>query len=104
MIKTCDSVRLKATEARRLTEKSAKTVVIDPYLTMIYTAIKFAAEMGETSIRFNVYDLTGYKVLPTGVEKALRSQLRKDGYEIESHARSDPGHPRSTGHYETINW
>ena len=95
---------MKATEARKLAEKSAKTVVIGPYLTTIYTAIKSAASRGETSIRFNVYDLTNYKLMPTSAEMALRAQLRKDGYEIESHEDPDPGHPCSTGPYETINW
>lgn len=90
---------MKATEARKLTEKSAKTVVIKPYLDKIYDMIRIAAEKGETSITFE------YNLCPGGTaEEALRKQLRKDGYEIVFHDDPDPGHPCSGGCYETINW
>ena len=90
---------MKATEARKLTEKSAKTVVITPYLTALYSKIREAAAKGETSITFE------YNLNPSGAAgDALRKQLRKDGYEIVFHDDPDPGHPCSGGCYETINW
>ena len=90
---------MKATEARKLSKKSAKTVVITPYLTAIYGKIKEAAAKGETSITLEYHmDVAGAGAA------ALRKQLRKDGYEIVFHDDPDPGDPYSGGCYETINW
>ena len=90
---------MKASDARKLSKKSAESVVIKPYLEKIYDMIRIAAEKGETSITFE------YNLCPAGAAaEALRKQLRKDGYEIVFHDDPDPGHPCSGGSYETINW
>ena len=96
---------MKATEARKLAEKSAKTVVIDPYLEKIYALIKKAAEKGERSIRYEPYLLRGEPFsFSTAVDDAFHKRLIKDGYTFKSFQGCDDGPNRSSPAYETINW
>lgn len=95
---------MNAIEARAIVNRSAENVDITPYLTKIYDKITEYAKLGQTSMNFDDYRFIPDVHFRSEICKAVRSQLRKDGYKIVYHEDPDPGHPCSTGGGETISW
>ena len=91
---------MKATEARKLTEENLKGPVIEPYLRIVHTKIKEAANKGKSSITHPWAGIRG--VYPSSDEQeAIWTSLRSDGYKVERHPDPDPGHPASAP-YDSI--
>ena len=95
---------MKASEARRLTEKNFKVSVIKPLLDFVYGKIKETAEKGESSLLFpfnGYYNGNGY--VKKEETAAVYRILKGDGFEIIEHPDPDPGHPCSHP-YDEIRW
>jgi hypothetical protein len=92
---------MKATDARKLTNKHLKGPAIQPYLVKIYEAVDSAARNGRNSITNPLY--TNGINIPSHLHEAVEAALRLDGYTITNHPDPDPGHPCS-GAYTTLSW
>ena len=85
--------------AKNLSERSLHGIVIDPFLKEAFAGIKSCAENGKTIWYVN------FKVSTSSdVRDAVYNRLRELGYAIEYHDDPDPGHPCSSGTYETVEW
>lgn len=93
--------RMKASEARAITNTNLHGLVIKPQLDHIYSLIRLAAEGGRDSISAPFFTKGTY---PTPAEReAIYSKLKDDGYKVVDHPDPDPGHPCSRP-YTTISW
>jgi hypothetical protein len=90
---------MNAKEAGELTENNLKTVVIKPHMDYMFRRIKTFSEKGERECV-----LTFENHPSTKVRNAVYDELRSLGYKIKFHDDPDPGHPYSTGSYETLVW
>ena len=93
---------MNAYEARKITDESLKSSVIEPYMSFIYARIKSAAEAGRFSLP---HPLTGSAMpYPTTEQRdAIWAALTANGYKVKIHPDPDPGHPAS-GPYTEIYW
>ena len=92
---------MKATEARKLTNKNLKGPVIQPALDAIYRKIEIAAKNGEDSLS---HPFRGIPNLTDAIEKAVELRLRSDGFKIVEVEGCDDGPNRSSPGYTVIKW
>ena len=97
---------MKASEARKLTEKHLKTTAIEDFVKQIDEKIVEAATKGQSSLHnpFSNLKKNGtFSFMNGDVEDALKAHYRSNGYKVEDHPDPDPGHPAS-GPYTTLSW
>jgi hypothetical protein len=97
---------IKAEDAKRMSEENLNSVVIEPYLDLVYSKIETACKKGRFSITHPFHK--GEEALPLDypnceIKRAVFSHLRDNGYEIIEHSNPDPGHPCSSA-YNEIKW
>lgn len=93
---------MNAEDARKITNKSLKGLVIEPLLEKIYRRVKESAEVGKHVLR-SPFDINGEPYLSAEIRAALTTSLRSCGYKVLYHEDPDPGHPCSSK-YETLEW
>ncbi len=94
---------MKASDARRITDKSLGTHVIDGQVRVLTEAIHEAAKAGKSAI--DPWQALGSAdKYPQGDEqKALTKHFHREGFVIKDHPNPDPGHPCSRA-YTTLSW
>ncbi len=93
---------MNASEAKKITEKNLKDVIITPYLDIIYGKIKIAAEKGENQI---THPFHGVRIAypSTEAQEKIWIELMLQGYKVKHYDDPDPGHPASSP-YTQISW
>jgi len=90
--------------AREITDKNLQGHVIEPFMTVIFTKIKIAAEAGRSSITHPFANSCVSAPYPTPEQQdAVWAALIANGYKVKHHPDPDPGHPASCP-YTEIYW
>ena len=93
---------MNARQAREESLKNLKGPVIEPYIVSIHTQIAEAAKEGKFAI---IPSFNSARTWPSSSEEqAIFVHLRSEGYTIRYHEDPDPGDPRSSGPYTTVEW
>lgn len=95
---------MNAEEAKSITKKSIKQKVDDHLLKHVFEKIKHDAEQGRSETAHPLSGLNGLKYPSSDEQYLLWAELIKLGFRVNHHDDPDPGDPRSSGGYTTINW
>ena len=97
---------MNAQEARKLTEASMDTIIVDRYVSSIDSRIKSLAESGKSSMHSPQLGIAKFGPmfhLTAAERKAVRLHYESKGFTWTEHADPDPGHPCSSS-YTTLSW
>lgn len=91
---------MKASEAKKITERNIRGPIIQPFLDIIYRKIKTAANGGKNSI---TDPLHGERIAITPIERdAVYVELAQQGYKVVYH--QDPDFGSRCKPYVTVSW